>query len=281
MPFGGRSILLAGDLRQLPPVGDLALYSTNPGNVQQQQGGTLYRLFDKYVLFKIYSTKIQSILLLCRYTFKLTVIVRQAGDENAQFRDELERMALGTFSRADLERWMPRSYENLSAEEKLEWDRNAIMLASEKKDLVSFNRQKLLGLGTPVFKLSAMNSPASGSSFSAEQAEGLHQTLYTARGARVILTKNLWPGQKLVNGSKGTVTHLIYQEGRENALLPALILVQFDEYTGPSFHTTQDRVVPISLQQNSYIVKKNQYSRSQFPLLPGYGFSTHRGGPLK
>ena len=207
--------------------------------------------------------------------------MRQAGDENAQFREELERMALGTFTRADLERWMPRSYENLSAEQKQEWDRNAIMLASEKKDLVSFNRQKLLALGAPVFKLSAMNTPPSGSTFSAEQAEGLHQTLYTARGARVILTKNIWPGQKLVNGSKGTVTHVIYQEGRERAPLPTLILVKFDDYSGPSFLDSQDRVVPISLQQNTYTVKKNQYSRSQFPLLPAYGFSTHRGEPMK
>ena len=207
--------------------------------------------------------------------------MRQAGDENAQFRDELERLALGTFTRTDLERWMPRSYENLSAEEKLEWDRTAIMLASEKKDLISFNRQRLLSLGTAVFKLSAMNSPPSGSTFSAEQAEGLHQTLYTARGARVILTKNIWPGQKLVNGSKGTVTHVIYQEDRESAPLPTLILVQFDDYSGPSFLNDQERVVPISLQQNTYIVKKNQYTRSQFPLVPAYGVSIHRGGSLR
>ena len=47
VPFGGRSILLAGDLRQLPPVGDLPIYNKNPGSLQQQQGGVLYRLFDK------------------------------------------------------------------------------------------------------------------------------------------------------------------------------------------------------------------------------------------
>ena len=58
VPFGGRSILLAGDLRQLPPVGDLALYSTNPGNVQQQQGGTLYRLFDKYNLYFLFQLQL-------------------------------------------------------------------------------------------------------------------------------------------------------------------------------------------------------------------------------
>ena len=62
--------------------------------------------------------------------------MRQAGDENALFRDELERLAQGTFTRTDLERWMPRSYESLGVEEKQEWDRTAIMLASEKKDLL-------------------------------------------------------------------------------------------------------------------------------------------------
>ena len=45
MAFGGLSMLLAGDFRQLPPVGDLALYSQKGGDAHQCIGRTLYNFF--------------------------------------------------------------------------------------------------------------------------------------------------------------------------------------------------------------------------------------------
>ena len=75
LPFGGITILLSGDFRQLPPVLDLALYSESGGTTFQCEGRVLYRMFDISICLK------QS--------------MRQAGDENAEFRSELERLATG------------------------------------------------------------------------------------------------------------------------------------------------------------------------------------------
>ena len=79
LPFGGVTILLAGDLRQLHPVGDLPFYSQKGGELIHQQGRVLYKLFDAQ-------------------TFILRQQMRQQGAENQLFRDQLERYnCFGTF----------------------------------------------------------------------------------------------------------------------------------------------------------------------------------------
>ena len=70
--FGGITILLAGDLRQLHPVGDLPFYSQKGGELTHQQGRVLYKLFDAQ-------------------TFILHQQMRQQGAENQLFREQLER----------------------------------------------------------------------------------------------------------------------------------------------------------------------------------------------
>ena len=46
--FGGISIMITGDFRQLPPVGDSPLYECTPGKTKDEiQGRLLYTLFDK------------------------------------------------------------------------------------------------------------------------------------------------------------------------------------------------------------------------------------------
>ena len=139
-PFGGASILLVGDLRyswyvlskliidihycrQLPPVSDRPFYAQNISNPEFVKGRFLYKLFDDG-------------------TYRLTELVRQAGDENQQFREELERLANGTFSIDDWNRWLTQDYNQMDDERKAEFD-DAVLLAAYKKDLVEYNRTKL------------------------------------------------------------------------------------------------------------------------------------------
>ena len=78
-PFGGMSILLAGDLRQLQPVCDVPLYGelTNSNRTEvTSTGHQLYRLFDTE-------------------TYKLEQQMRQRGAENEEFREELDSLTLG------------------------------------------------------------------------------------------------------------------------------------------------------------------------------------------
>ena len=48
--LGGISVILTGDLAQLPPVGDKSLYHTSPTSQIGQQGQFVYHLFNKVVL---------------------------------------------------------------------------------------------------------------------------------------------------------------------------------------------------------------------------------------
>lgn len=67
-----------------------------------------------------------------------------------------------------------------------------------------------------------------------ETMGGLKPYVILARGARVILTSNLWISQGLVNGATGTLRHFIFPRNVQPPQLPLAIVVEMDnEYKGP------------------------------------------------
>ena len=75
---------------------------------------------------------------------------------------------------------------------------------------------------------------------------GLEPVIYLSKGAKVMLTMNLWTDVGLCNGAIGTVLDFVYAEGQQPPCLPICVLVQFDEeYKGPSVSSTFQRCVPI------------------------------------
>lgn len=77
LTFGGISVILVGDIAQLPPVGDKPLFHSMPKTEKQIQGLLLYREFKKVV--------------------KLTVNQRVQGNdiEQSNFRELLTRARYG------------------------------------------------------------------------------------------------------------------------------------------------------------------------------------------
>ena len=75
---------------------------------------------------------------------------------------------------------------------------------------------------------------------------GLEAQLLLIRGARIMLTANLWTEARLVNSSMGTIQDLLFKENQGPPSLPIAVLISFDNYTGPTISNLEgERVVPI------------------------------------
>lgn len=66
------------------------------------------------------------------------------------------------------------------------------------------------------------------------EMSGLKPYLCLVRGARVMITSNLWVTRGLVNGATGTLRHLIFPPNFGPPTLPVALIVEMDEgYRGP------------------------------------------------
>lgn len=92
-PFGGVNIVFAGDFAQLPPVGQVRLF-TKLNTKLSARSGTMRG--QRNVLGKLLWLHVKKVVLLHRP-------MRQAGSENAHFVDLLGRLRVGTCSDEDYE----------------------------------------------------------------------------------------------------------------------------------------------------------------------------------
>ena len=257
LPFGGLLVLLCGDMSQLPPVGDKPLYaSSGQKTAKQQLGYALYRLFTE--------------------SYQLKTSMRQQGEANEEFRQELGRLADGSFTLADWQHWSSRELATLPEEERERFLTGGVKLCSRKQDMVTFNEAGLRRTGNPILMLKALhnNSTARNASESKGQFPAL---LPVARGASVVLTSNLWPQAKLLNGSRGTVTYIVYEEGKgpEDGL-PAFLVVTFPLYTGPPYIPDEPGTVAICSRLADWMERRTRCLRRMYPLILGYSITIHK-----
>ena len=81
-----------------------------------------------------------------------------------------------------------------------------------------------------------------------ERIKGCRRDLYLAKGAKVMLTKNLYQQVGLVNGIRGEVVQLVYADDAPPPKLPLYVVVKFRGYSGGEW-SSQERYrgcVPIS-----------------------------------
>ena len=257
LAFGGVLVLMCGDLSQLPPVGDKAVYSAR-GKVtaKQRLGFGLYKEFTESYLLK--------------------VSMRQQGEANELFREELGRLADGSFTIADWRRWSSRELSTLSVEEKERFTAEGVKLCARKQDMVTFNQAGLQRTESPILLLKALHNNSTARNASGNQCQ-LPVLLPVARGASVVLTANLWPQAKLVNGSRGTISYIVFEEGRgpEDGL-PAFLIVTFPSYTGPPFIPGEPGTVPVCSRLADWQERRTRCLRRNFPLILGYSITIHK-----
>lgn len=235
---------------------DLPLFSTKGGSLIQHQGRAIYKMFDGS-------------------SFILKSQMRQQGSENTTFISQLERLATGHFNVDDWRQWSKQDITKLGPEIKDQFIEEGTQLCARKKDQTAFNAYHLRKTGNPIAKVKAINSSGA-HSFSADSAQGLRNKIYLSKGAKVVLTSNIWAESKLVNGSQGTVRYIIYKDGKSSGRdLPDLVLVEFPNYVGPSFLSSHDRIVPVVPQKATWYSKK-EFSRVQYPLILSWSLTIHK-----
>jgi ATP-dependent DNA helicase PIF1 len=95
-----------------------------------------------------------------------------------------------------------------------------------------------------------------------------------------MLTKNVWQIKGLYNGALGTVKAILYAEGAKPPELPRCVLVEFDDYVGPSI-IPGEKIVPIIPAAVPFDSRSGkQGSRQQLPLVLGWATTIHKSQGL-
>ena len=256
MTFGRISVILVGDIAQLPPVGDRPLYHSMPKTDKQIQGFLLYHEFKKVV--------------------KLTVNQRVQGNniKQSNFREMLTRARHGESTESDWHSLISRIPDKV--DNVIEFENNSVRLCYHKEKVAELNMSKLKRLSQPIAIIKARHSIGA-QKLSADDMGGLEPIVHLSKGAKVMLTMNLWTDVGLCNGALGTVLDFVYADGQQPPCLPIRVLVQFDdEYKGPSVSSMFQRCVPICpiTQVSDSLGKK--YERQQLPLKLAWAMTIHK-----
>ena len=193
--LGGCSCILFGDFGQLPPVMDLPLYTTSSSSVLSDIGSTCYQSFDHAVV--------------------LDQIMRLSGQDSSQalFRDILlRRLRNGEVTESDWQHLMTRTPTPVLDD--ISNFNSSLCLFPTVEAVVEHNVGKLHACGQRVATIKAVHSGPNASKGSSDDAGGLEPVVCLAKGARVMLSSNLWVDMGLVNGAMGTVQAICYKTGQ-------------------------------------------------------------------
>ena len=97
---------------------------------------------------------------------------------------------------------------------------------------------------------------------------GLEPVVFLAKGARAMLTMNLWSSVGLCNGVTGTVVNIIDQDNHRPPDLPIAVVVEFEKTTEDPVLIATNRCVPnISINKimiiNCHITEIGFHERRQ------------------
>jgi ATP-dependent exoDNAse (exonuclease V) alpha subunit len=245
LSFGGISIILIGDLAQLPPVMDKPLYASHTHALH------LWHKFSTVVT--------------------LHTIFRQQGEDPMQlnFRAALQNLRNAEPMEADWQLLMSRTNKHLTVIEQKEFDQEIHLFATN--ELVCLhNRKRLKALHVPIALCVALCTQRQSSE--PDNDDQLPQEVLLCKSQRVMLTSNLWIEAGLVNGSLGEVKDIVYPLGSRPPQLPAYVTVEFQGYCGPPWDEQHPQIVPIE--------PITRGKRTQLPLTTAWAITIHKSQGL-
>jgi ATP-dependent DNA helicase PIF1 len=272
LPFGGISVLAVGDFAQLPPVLDRPLYSPVDGMKDLHLQGKQTFLSQ----FKIVS--------------ELTTNMRQQGEEPEQvrFKQILENIRDGKIIEDDWHVLMTRRLSILPPDERNLFLDNpeCLFLRATTEKAEQGNTAKLNKLPFPCFSVLAKHTgDPKVKTLNADKFEGLRQVAELAKGAKVMLTRNLWTEAGLVNGASGVVVDVVFADHNDPLLAPSrsqhpdYVLVDFPKYSGPPFIQELPTVLPI-VPMTAFTRNGASGTRTQFPLMLAWEMTVHKAQGL-
>jgi ATP-dependent exoDNAse (exonuclease V) alpha subunit len=260
--FGGLNILLCGDFFQLPPVSGRALFSRVVHGPEAIKGQSLYQSFDR--------------------TVRLTQVMRQQGEDEAaiRFRTALSELRESRLSQSSWELLCTRVQHKLAPAEVASFQ-SALRLYFTNEEVREHNYRQLAATNRPVKRIVSKHTGRNALKASSEEADNLPTELLLCIGAQVMLSTNLWTENGLVNGSIGTVKDILWDAGQDPSVsMPSMLLVHFDEYSGPDFPLYGSKTIPIFPAVRQFEFKGAACTRTQFPLRLAYAITVHKSQGL-
>lgn len=132
----------------------------------------------------------------------------------------------------------------------------------------------------PVAHINACHTSDLAKKASSDDMAGLEPCIFLAKGAHVMLTMNLWTDVGLCNGATGTVIDFIYADNQQPPDLPQAVIVEFNNYTGPSISESMSSCVPICPVTVTSQCLDGLHERQQLPLKLAWAIAIHKSQGL-
>jgi ATP-dependent exoDNAse (exonuclease V) alpha subunit len=264
--FGGLFIYFFGDFNQLPPVNDIPVYQTSFRNSSKNKKLSESSNKNNNNNGRICFLSIQKCIFLDK-------VFRQNDEKEKEFCQVLDHLSRCQVTIDDWKVLMRRSKNYLREDELNEFD-NAIRLYTTNDSVQNYNNRKLESLLKPVHYLKAINNCDK-----AKEANlvAFPVILQICVGAKVMLRTNIWTEVGLVNGAIGVIKDIIYLKGEiPPNHLPKVIMVEFENYTGPSINN----LVPLIPITHIWDEDGIHCSRIQFSLVLAYALTIHKSQSL-
>lgn len=263
--FGGISIILIGDLAELPPVKGSLLWSTGKqlNNSNYIHGYGLQNLLN--IVLKLKSNP-------------------RLNEDQLIFTGFLNRLRNGKNNDQDCQQIRVKcSFEYKTIEDINSFnDNDAIAIHNTNAKIFEYNKTKLKDLGNPILKILAKHSGKNALNGSSTDTQQLEPVLYVSIEAKIVLLINIFTRHKLINGSTGIIKDFFFEDDIMPPNLPNYIVIDFPAYDGPTFFPNfEERKNWVILRPHAAewtpnhqeSTHRNICSRTQYPIVLAWAWT--------